>query len=201
MSQRPYRNRPFGRCNDALVGIICETLDEVRKSERGEGDFPLDDWTSSEEEEDGGRVRGQRGQRGQRGRGRRGSSCRRCAVFQGVRDDCQDDDTEPPSQLPDGNTVQLPELFFRGPRQGIPFTPNIDWKFVGRDPTAPGPWRLAPRMYLVGSRIFIVDRTTAGERHPCIDLLRCEQSVESGCRAFAYKFASVIFTYGQHTHE
>ena len=111
--------------------------------------------------------------------------------------------------VPDGNTVRLPESFLRAEREGRRFQPHTDWTYVSRNTTGDdGLGGIGidvefggPRMYLVGSRIFIVDRTTAGERHRCIDLLRCEQSVESGCRAFAYKFARVIFTYGQHTHE
>jgi len=111
--------------------------------------------------------------------------------------------------VPDGNTVRLPESFLRAEREGRRFQPHTDWTYVSRNTSD---WTTGddglidvdfggPRMYLVGSRIFIVDRTTAGERHRCIDLLRCEQSVESGCPVYAYKFSGVIFTKGQHNHE
>ena len=111
--------------------------------------------------------------------------------------------------VPDGNTVRLPESFLRAEREGRRFQPHTDWTYVSRNTTGDdGLGGIGidvdfggPRMYLVGSRIFIVDRTTAGERHPCIDLLRCEQSVESGCPVYAYKFSGVIFTKGQHNHE
>ena len=116
-----------------------------------------------------------------------------------------EDDTDPyPAIRPSGHTVQLPESFFRAEREGRRFEPHTDWTYVGRNSTGGGAENLfgGPRMYLVPfSRVFLVDRETIGERHPCIDLLRCEQSVESGCPAFGYKLAGVIFTYGQHTHD
>jgi len=110
--------------------------------------------------------------------------------------------------LPDGNG--LPDSFFTAPRDGSGFTPHLKWTFVGRLPDPPNPavdpngWAVpkieGPRVYLVGPRVFMVDRETPGTRKEGVDLLRCEQSVESSCPVFAYKFSGVIFTYGTHNH-
>jgi len=110
--------------------------------------------------------------------------------------------------LPDGNG--LPDSFFTAPRDGSGFTPHLNWTFVGRLPDPPNPavdpngWAVpkieGPRVYLVGPRVFMVDRETPGTRKEGVDLLRCEQSVGSRCPVFAYKFSGVIFTYGMHNH-
>ena len=110
--------------------------------------------------------------------------------------------------LPDGNG--LPDSFFTAPRDGSGFTPHLKWTFVGRLPDPPNPavdpngWAVpkieGPRVYLVGPRVFMVDRETPGTRKEGVDLLRCEQSVGSRCPVFAYKFSGVIFTYGMHNH-
>jgi len=110
--------------------------------------------------------------------------------------------------LPDGNG--LPDSFFTATLDGRGFTPHLKWTFVGRLPDPPNPavdpngWAVpaieGPRVYLVGPRVFVVDRETPGTRKEGVDLLRCEQSVESSCPVFAYKFSGVIFTYGTHNH-
>ena len=110
--------------------------------------------------------------------------------------------------LPDGNG--LPDSFFTATLDGRGFTPHLKWTFVGRLPDPPNPavdpngWAVpkieGPRVYLVGPRVFMVDRETPGTRKEGVDLLRCEQSVESSCPVFAYKFSGVIFTYGTHNH-
>lgn len=110
--------------------------------------------------------------------------------------------------LPDGNG--LPDSFFTATRDGRGFTPHLNWTFVGRLPDPPNPavdpngWAVpkieGPRVYLVGPRVFMVDRETPGTRKEGVDLLRCEQSVGSRCPVFAYKFSGVIFTYGTHNH-
>jgi hypothetical protein len=110
--------------------------------------------------------------------------------------------------LPDGNG--LPDSFFTATRDGRGFTPHLNWTFVGRLPDPPNPavdpngWAVpkieGPRVYLVGPRVFMVDRETPGTRKEGVDLLRCEQSVGSRCPVFAYKFSGVIFTYGMHNH-
>ena len=110
--------------------------------------------------------------------------------------------------LPDGNG--LPDSFFTATLDGRGFTPHLKWTFVGRLPDLPNPavdpngWAVpaieGPRVYLVGPRVFVVDRETPGTRKEGVDLLRCEQSVESSCPVFAYKFSGVIFTYGTHNH-
>ena len=110
--------------------------------------------------------------------------------------------------LPDGNG--LPDSFFTATLDGRGFTPHLKCTFVGRLPDLPNPavdpngWAVpaieGPRVYLVGPRVFVVDRETPGTRKEGVDLLRCEQSVESSCPVFAYKFSGVIFTYGTHNH-
>lgn len=110
--------------------------------------------------------------------------------------------------LPDGNG--LPDSFFTATLDGRGFTPHLKWTFVGRLPDPPNPavdpngWAVpaieGPRVYLVGPRVFVVDRETPGTRKEGVDLLRCEQSVGSRCPVFAYKFSGVIFTYGMHNH-
>lgn len=110
--------------------------------------------------------------------------------------------------LPDGNG--LPDSFFTATRDGRGFTPHLYWSYVGRATAPPDPavdpngWAVpaieGPRVYLVGPRVFVVDRETPGTRKEGVDLLRCEQSVESGCPVFGYKFSGVIFTYGTHNH-
>jgi hypothetical protein len=110
--------------------------------------------------------------------------------------------------LPDGNG--LPDSFFTATLDGRGFTPHLKWTFVGRLPDLPNPavdpngWAVpaieGPRVYLLGPRVFVVDRETPGTRKEGVDLLRCEQSVESSCPVFAYKFSGVIFTYGTHNH-
>jgi hypothetical protein len=183
--------RVLGRCNAEVARIVQRTLSDINLFYRGEGpEVPKDEWTSEEEEEE----------EGEDGDFQYYRASRRLDYIHRRRQQVEHDQSEP-----DANTIRLPEFFFRD-REGRGFQPHTEWMYVGRNSgihvvhgvdIASG----GPRMYLVGSRIFIVDRTTAGERHPCIDLLRCEQSVESGCPVYAYKFTGVIFIKGQHNHE
>jgi hypothetical protein len=86
--------------------------------------------------------------------------------------------------------------------QGAPFTPHRRWTYVGRDNRGCEFPEIGLRMYIVDSRVFIVQRRVHGVNHTLdIDLLRCEQSDESGCQAFGYKYRGVIFTCGIHCHD